>query len=67
MGGAENALLLKILVCWLKWLEGAAFGADITSEIACTAATKSIPLKPGPVHPQVYTFISTSGDFTTCL
>ncbi len=46
MGGAENALMLKILVCWLKWVEGAAFGADITSEIAHSAAAKSIPLKP---------------------
>lgn len=55
-----------MLVCWLKWIEGAAFGADITSEIAGAAAAKSIPLKPEPVCPQVYTFIFTSGSLTTC-
>lgn len=47
VGGAENAPMLKILVCWLKWVERAAFGADTTSEIAAAAAAKSISLKPG--------------------
>lgn len=40
MGGAENALMLKILVCWLKWVEGAVFGTAVTSEIASAAAAK---------------------------
>lgn len=42
VGGAENALMLKILVCWLKWVEGAASPADITFEIAAAAVAKSI-------------------------
>lgn len=45
MGGAENALMLKILVCWLKWVEGAAFRADITSEICwCLLQPKALHL-----------------------
>lgn len=45
MGGAENALMLEILVCWPKWVEGAAFGADITSEIAVAAAAAAAAKK----------------------
>lgn len=35
--------MLEILACWLKRVEGAAFGADVTWEVA--AAAKSISLK----------------------
>ena len=74
MGGAENALMLKILVCWLDMGSGSCNffffffleqALHLKLLVLLLLQPGSIPLKAQPVRPQVCAFVLASGVFTT--
>lgn len=76
MGGAENAPMLKILVCWLDMGRGSCifvfcfifFFLEQASHLKLLVELlqpETIPLKAQPVRPQVCAFVLASGVFTT--